>query len=223
MNKLTLKRCFIIVAAIALLAVFAAAPAGAGGLDGKLSGKYSWNSTGTCVSAALGFDSNTIPGPGRKTKPDGTAAIGVSYGYAIRGEVSFDGRGEFKFNGEYLGIMTEPYRSAPDLTSPNFDSPVHAVDEMECTGNYLVKHDGKELVAELTFDSCKFITLGKEAKGAVLRGRLDTATGTTLVFLSATTPTPEDMIGYPLKDMQRICNATGSMVKLSPWKYGFFK
>lgn len=100
---------------------------------------------------------------------------------------------------------------------------MHAVDEMECTGSYLVKHDGKELVAELTFDSCKFITLGKEAKGAVLRGRLDTATGTTLVFLSTTTPTPEDMIGYPFSNMQRICNATGSMVKLSPWKYGFFK
>ena len=83
------------------------------------------------------------------------------YGYAVRGDISFLGHGEFKFNGKYLGIMTEPYGGDP-LTLSNYNSPVHAVDEMKCSGSYLVNHDSKELVAELTFDSCifKFPTLG---------------------------------------------------------------
>jgi hypothetical protein len=211
MNSLSIKKCFFIAAAIALFAVFMAVPAGAGGWERMLSGKYSLNTTGTCVAAVFGFDANTEPGPGRNAGP------GVSYGYAVRGEISFYGHGKFEFIGKYLGTMTEPYGGDP-LTLSNFNSPVHAVDEMKCSGSYLVDHDGKELVAELTFDSCKFIfpTLGvKEAKGGVLRGRLDTATGATLVFLTNTTPTPEDMVGYPSPVMQRICTAYGSMVKLS--------
>ena len=71
MNNLKVKRCFYIVAAIALLTVFVVAPAGAGDLNWKLRGDYAWNSTSTCSSASWGFDTttNTLFPVVRKSSP----------------------------------------------------------------------------------------------------------------------------------------------------------
>ena len=93
--------------------------------------------------------------------------------------------------------------------------------EMECTGTYVVDDEGDELFVGITFASCGD-QVTHEFEGATLQGRLDTVTGTSIVFLSNTSPTIEDVHGFP-SPVQRICNATGSMVKLSPRKNWFSK
>ena len=222
MNNPRITKCCLIAAAIAILAVFTAAPVGARELNWKLRGDYAWNSTSTCASASCGFDTNQIPGPNRNLQSCPgplPVAIGISYNYAIQGKFSFDGHGGFDFSGEVLGIMLEPYPnpaiSPPLPTSSNFRFPVHHY-EMECTGTYVVDDEG---VVGITFASCG---VGTTFEGATLQGRLDTVTGTSIVFLSNTSPTIEDVNGFPTP-VQRICNATGSMVKLSPRKNWFSK
>jgi hypothetical protein len=229
MNNLKLKRCFFITAAIALLAVFLAVPAGAGDLNWKLKGDYAWTSTGTCASASCGFDTNQIPGPNRNLQSCPgplPVAIGVSYNYAIQGKFSFDGHGGFDFNGEVLSIMLEPYpnpATIPPLpTSANFKSPIHHF-EAEAAGTYVVDDEADELFVEIKFDYLKIIGTPYLFKGATFRGRLTSNSVGSVVFLSATSPVPEDVVGYPFPNMQRICNATGSMVKLSPRKNWFSK
>jgi len=213
--------------------VFVAAPAAAGDLNWKLRGDYSYNSTATCASASSGFTDDLFF-PLRKgtdgVLPDAThpPALGISYTYAIQGEFSFNGHGVFDFiKGEVLGIMLEPYRASPVGlevdTYSNFRSPVHHF-YAQGTGVYAVKNEADKLFVEIKFDSFGIIGTPILFKGTTFRGRLDTVTGTSIVFLSTTTPIREEVDAsfYP-PDMQRICNATGSMVKLSPWKNWFSK
>jgi hypothetical protein len=222
MNNLKLNRCFFIAAAIALLAVFMSVPAGAGDLNWKLKGDYAWNSSGTCASASCGFDTNQIPGPNRNLQPCSgplPVAIGISYNYSIQGEFSFDGQGGFDFSGEVLSIMLEPYpnpATIPPLpTSANFKSPIHHFDA-DGAGTYIVEFEANELFVEIKFDYLKIKGTPYEFRGAIFRGRLTSGSVGSVVFLGSTSPTPEDVVGYPFPKMQRICNATGSMVKLSP-------
>ena len=55
MKNSRITKCCFIAAAIAILAVFTAAPVGARELNWKLRGDYAWNSTSTCASASWGF------------------------------------------------------------------------------------------------------------------------------------------------------------------------
>jgi len=229
MNNPKITKCCLIAAAIAILAVFTAAPVGARELNWKLKGDYAWNSTSTCASATCGFDTNQIPGPNRNLQSCPgplPVAIGISYNYAIQGKFSFDGHGGFDFSGEVLSIMLEPYpnpATTPSLpTSANFKSPIHHFDA-EAAGTYVVDHEADELFVEIKFDYLKIKLTPYEFRGATFRGRLTSSSVGSVVFLSTTSPTPEDVVGYPFPKMQRICNATGSMVKLSPWKNWFSK
>jgi hypothetical protein len=231
MNNPRITKCCLIAAAIAILAVFTAAPVGARELNWKLRGDYAWNSTSTCASAPWGFGQTVSPTPPfmpvfRKPSnpPQGQPVLdpapGISYNYSVQGVLSFDGHGVLNFkNGEVLSIILEPYPNPainpPLPTSSNFRFPVHHY-EMECTGTYVVDDEG---VVGITFASCG---VGTTFEGATLQGRLDTVTGTSIVFLSNTSPTIEDVHGFPTP-VQRICNATGSMVKLSPRKNWFSK
>ena len=54
MNNSKITKCCLIAVAIALLAVFVAVPAGAGGLDRRLFGDYTYNVAATCAHAACG-------------------------------------------------------------------------------------------------------------------------------------------------------------------------
>ena len=231
MNNPKITKCCLIAAAIAILAVFTAAPVGARELNWKLKGDYAWNSTSTCASATWGFGQTVSPIPPfmpviRKPsaapgQPVLDPAPGISYNYSVQGVLSFDGHGVLNFKkGEVLSIMLEPFRNSPVgfeiKTSNNFRFPVHQF-EMECTGTYVVDDEG---VVGITFTSCG--DAPQTFEGATLQGRLDTVTGTSIVFLSNTLPTIE-VVGGTGSSVRRICNATGSMVKLSPRKNWFSK
>jgi hypothetical protein len=224
MNNQKITKCYLIATAIAILAVFTAAPVGARELNWKLKGDYAWNSTSTCASATLGFDPTTLgrlPLPIPPENPP-SPVPGISYNYAVQGVLSFDGHGVLNFKkGEVLSIMLEPYpnpaTNPPLPTSSNFRFPVRQFEEMECTGTYVVDDEG---VVGITFTSCGVAP--QTFDGATLQGRLDTVTGTSIVFLSNTLPTIE-VVGGTGSSVQRICNATGSMVKLSPRKNWFSK
>jgi len=234
MNNLKLKRCFFIAAAIALLAVFMTVPAGARDLNWKLKGDYTWNSTSACASATWGFGSTGNPIMPVFRKPSAVPgqpilnpAPGISYNYSVQGVLSFDGHGALDFTGEVLSIILEPYRNNPQggevATFNNFKLPAHHY-EIECTGTYFVEHESNELGVTLT--SCGFVGAKptQEFNGATLRGRLDTVTGSSIVFLSNTIPTIETVVTDGVTTpVQRICNANGSMVKLSPRKNWFSK
>jgi hypothetical protein len=84
-------------------------------------------------------------------------------------------------------------------------------------GIYVVDNDNKakELVIKITFNSMRASVNGttQEFTGVTFRGRLDTVTGTSIVLLGNTLPTIENVTG---SSMARICNASGTMVQLSP-------
>jgi hypothetical protein len=230
MNNLKLKRCFFIATAIAILAVFTTAPVGAGDLNWKLRGDYAWNATSTCASATSGFTAD--PFPLRKaiggSSPDDTHPPdkGISYNYSVQGKFSFDGHGVFDFEGEVLSIMLEPYRATPEEeeknTYKNFKSPVHPL-ALDGNGIYTIANEADGLFVAITFSNIKVPGTGIEFNGAIVRGRLDTVMGTSIVFLSTTSPIPEEVIGLSPTPAERICNGTGSMVKLSPRKNWFSK
>jgi hypothetical protein len=230
MNNSKKTKCCIITAAITLLVVFIAAPAGAWDLNWNLKGDYAWNATSTCASATYGF--TTDPFPLRKPIPGaiGTPpqpAPGISYTYSVQGKFSFDGHGAFHLEGEVLSIILEPYRATPEgdevNTYKNFKSPVHHLLALDGNGIYTITNEADGLFVEITFSSIKIPGTAIEFNGAIVRGRLDTVMGTSIVFLSTTSPIPEDVIGLSLTPAQRICNATGSMVKLLPRKNWFSK
>jgi hypothetical protein len=231
MNTLKLKRCFFIAAAIALLAVFVAAPSGAGDLNWKLRGDYAFNSGGACVFASIGFELNSSTGKwGRK--PLGAPYPGTSYNYAIQGVFSFDGHGGFTFNGEALHLFLDPFLFPPPPSPPappyslwppyeTFKYPVNNVNAVG-TGEYAVINEANGLFVEITFTTLNFTNpdmsppLDLTAKGFTFRGRLDTFAGAGIVFLSSTNETPQDVLGGSYQGAQRICNGSGNMVKLSP-------
>ena len=152
-----------------------------------------------------------------------TPLPGVSYNYAIQGDFSFDGRGGFTFDGEYLGVMAEPYPNPavipPLPTSTSFTAPIHHYSS-EGAGSYRVELEAKGLIIEIKFDHLNIIGTPYVVKGAIFRGRLTSSSVGSVVFLNTTSPIAEDLIGYPSTKMQRICNAYGSMIKLSPGRCG---
>jgi hypothetical protein len=228
MDSLKSRWVFFLAAVTVLLVLFVSAPVGAGDLNWKLKGKYAWTSSATCATASCGFDmSKQVPGPGRILTPcqgplgPANPATGISYNYAIQGDLSFDGHGNFEFlNGEVLSIMLEPYRSTPDLTSSNFTAPIHHFESVG-DGIYTVELKGDELFVEIVFEHFTPPIQANplnpiDFKGATFQGRLTSGSVGSMVFLTSTRPVAEVITGYPFPNMQRICNAYGSMVKLSP-------
>jgi hypothetical protein len=233
MKKVKGMKYYFIAAAIALLAVFVAAPAGAGDQDRRLFGDYTYNIAATCVHAACdnkdcqsastwGFNPVTlalrVPGSQRSTS------------YNIQSVIRFDGLGKFTLNGEGLDIRSS-------LGTPNsIDIPANQFD-LICDGTYTVDSVGNEKFVNITFEGCTatiksglFGILGFTQKltGPItVRGRLDAGTGSSPVTISNTIPYIEEgevtaALG-PLTSLigskeQRICNNMGSMEKLSPLK-----
>jgi hypothetical protein len=229
-----IKYCFI-AAAIALLAVLVAAPAGAENLNWKIHGDYTYNVAATCAHAACGpttppYDCDTSPGFNPVTLALREQGKQKSYSYNVQGVTHFDGHGNFTLKGEVLVIRTS-------LGTSQLDIPANQAD-LECHGTYIVGSKDKELFVDITYTNCtskitsgQFGVMGftQELSGPItVRGRLDTFTGSSIVIISNTLPYIEELevtAPPPLKGMkeQRICNNTGSIVKLSPRKNWFSK
>ena len=101
MNNLKLSKCCFIAVAVALLAVFVAAPAGAGDLDRRLFGDYAYNIAATCAHAACG---ERLPIESTRGFTPDTLALRVpgsqkSNSYNIQSVIRFDGLGKFTLNG----------------------------------------------------------------------------------------------------------------------------
>jgi hypothetical protein len=114
MNKKNGTKICFIAAAIALLVVAVAFPAGAGGLDRRLYGDYTYNISGTCVYAACGSDCQSDPGfqPGTLIR----LHPGNSSSYNGWGVVRFDGPKKFTLiKGEVIGIRISPPTNALDI------------------------------------------------------------------------------------------------------------
>ena len=139
----------------------------------------------------------------------------------------FDGHGKWTLKGEILNIRTSLG------TNPNTDIPVTQMD-LDVAGTYVLDSVGNGLFVDITSPTYT-VTL---KSGVVLkfsgpitaRGRLDTVTGSSTVIISQTIPEIEEqeIIVAPstpplgMKE-QRICNGTGSLVQLSPWRNWFSK
>jgi hypothetical protein len=233
MNTSKISKCCLIAAAIALLAVFVAAPAGAGGLDRRLYGDYAYNVAATCVRAACGqsapntpYDCGSYPG----FDPVSLVLLRSpqkSDGYNIQSVIRFDGLGKFTLNGEGLAIRLSPGTPPLDIPANQFD--------LICDGTYTVDSGGNEKFVNITFEGCTstiksglFRGYKQDYSGPItVRGRLDAGTGSSPVIISNTIPYIEEIevIDAPSflsfligSKEQRICNNTGSMEKLSPLK-----
>jgi hypothetical protein len=238
MNKKNGTKVCFIATAIALLAVFVAAPAGAGDLNWKLRGDYAYNVAATCATAACGPDlEGKYNCQAESTRGFDPATLALrepgkqkSYSYNVQGVADFDGHGNFTFKGEALVIRTS-------LGTSQLDIPANQAD-LECHGTYIVGSKDSELFVDITSTNCTSkITSGQfglmgvtqELSGPVtVRGRLDTFTGSSIVIISNTLPYIEETeltAPLPLKGMneQRICNNMGSIVKLSPRRNWFSK
>ena len=117
MKKIKGMKYYFVAVAIALLAVFMAAPAGAGGLDRRLYGDYTYNVAATCAHAACGINTakeydcespanqnvairKSLKRPCTWGFNPVTLALRVpgsqkSYGYNLQGVINFNGRGKF--------------------------------------------------------------------------------------------------------------------------------
>jgi hypothetical protein len=218
------------VAAIVLLAVFIAAPAGAGEQERRLYGDYTYNVAATCVTAAC--DNQDCQSSSTWGFNPVTLALRVpgsqkSNSYNIQGVIRFDGLGKFTLNGEGLVNRLSP-------GTPPFDIPANQID-LICNGTYKINSVGNEKFVDITFEggtstvkSGLFTGVVHEITGPItIRGRLDAGTGSSPVTLSNTFPYIEEMevsnapsfltflIG---SKEQRICNNTASIEKLSPLK-----
>jgi hypothetical protein len=230
MNNLKITKCCFIVAAIALLAVFVAAPAGAGNLNWKLRGDYTYNVAATCAHAACGinpttvkFDCQTAPGFNPVTLALRVPGSQKSYSYNVQGVMHFDGHGKYTLKGEILVIRTSLGINPPDI-------PVTQLD-LDADGTYVVDSKDNGLFVDITFPT---YTATVKSSGpyqgfvynfsgpVTLRGRLDTVEGGGTVIISQTVPEIEELEimvppGVGMNE-QRICNPTGSLVQLSPRK-----
>ncbi len=228
MNSSKITKCCFIAAAIALLAVFVAVPAGAGGLDRRLYGDYTYNVAATCAYAVCGPDQNgkydcqSTPG----LNPDNLVRLitGRSQSYNVLGVIHFDGHGKSTLKGEVMTVRISPSTDPVDIPATQ--------SALDCVGTYVVDSEGNELFVDITFTNCT----GKIKQPAILgawefnltgsttvRGRLDTVTGSSTVIISNTLPYIEELeyTAGPASGMkeQRICNNMGTIVKLSPWHW----
>jgi len=222
--------------------VFVAAPTGAGDLNWKLRGDYTYNIAGTCARAGCSPDqagkydcqSESTRGFNPATLALRVPASQKSDSYKVQSVVHFDGHEKFTLKGEGLSIRLSPGTAPPDIPANQFD--------LNCDGTYKVNSDGNGLFVDITFTKCTsmiksgfFGQLGftQEISGpTTLRGRLDTSTESSPVTISNTIPYIEEMeVTYVLSPFdfligskeQRICNNMGSIVKLSPRKNWFSK
>ena len=228
MNNLKLSKCCLIAVAVALLAVFVAAPAGAGGLDRRLFGDYTYNVAATCANAACGINQATgkydcQSETTRGFNPDNLAlrvsGSQKSYSYNVQGVINFDGHGKWTLKGDILTLRTSLG------TNPITDIPVTQL-ALDADGTYVVDSVGNGLVVDITFPNYTVTITSGPFQGLIenfsgpitLRGRLDTVTGSSSVIITQTIPGVEELeiIVPPLgMNEQRICNNTGSIVKLS--------
>jgi len=236
MKKVKGMKYYFIAAAIALLAVSVAAPVGAGGLDRRLYGDYTYNVAATCANAPCGPDtsgnyncqSSDAWGFNPVTFALRLPGSQKSYGFNIQGVIHFDGHGRCNVEGG-IGVV----RSS--LGTPPYDIPANQV-ELDCEGTYIVESEHNELFVDITFSECTstiksgfygVLGLTQKVTGPVtVRGRLDTVTGSNSVIIgnSNTFPTIEEIVNiappaFAGMNEQRICSYTGSIVKLSPWHW----
>jgi len=218
MNNLKMKKYYFIAAAIALMAVFVAAPAGATGardLNWKFRGDYTYNAAATCANAVCGQDqagkydcgsaANCCVSSNKPANCDpnvppctwgfnpATLALRVpgsqkSYGFNVQGVINFDGHGNWTLKGEILVIRTTVGINPPDIPANQSD--------LDVAGTYVVDSVGNGLFVDITWPTYT-VTL---KSGVVLkfsgpitsRGRLDTVTGSSTVIISQTIPEIEE-------------------------------
>ena len=129
------KVCFV-AAAIALLVVAVAVPAGAWNLNRNLYGDYAMNGSYACAYSTFGFDPLTLQ---RKDSPDPNGLKqffpSITQVGSGQGVYSFDGHGGLTFKGEVLTVEQDRGGSSAPTPSPVSQWAV------ECTGTYEVDHD----------------------------------------------------------------------------------
>jgi hypothetical protein len=136
--------------------------------------------------------------------------------------------GKFTLNGEGLVIRLSP-------GTPPFDIPANQFD-LICDGTYTVDSVGNEKFVNITFEGCTstiksglFVGYKQDLSGPItVRGRLEAGTGSSPVIISNTILYIEEIVVKEApppfnifigSKEQRICNNTGSIVKLSPWHW----
>ncbi len=223
MNKIKgIKVCFI-TAAIALLAVFIAAPAGAWDLNRLLTGDYASNMSFVCASAYGNFDQDL----NRNPDPPGLTSVMVSG--SSQGVTSYDGHGGYTFRGQVLSLTHDPVGSTAPLKSP-----VSQYD-MECRGTYKVNHDlSTEGEGDCRIDpSAGPFTLPPYPpefymviNGVRSKGQLLGTMGNILALRSDTETNVETVDFYnfpypgigivpgPVKVLERICSSSGTNMKI---------
>ena len=112
--------------------------------------------------------------------------------------IHFDGHGNFTVKGEVLVIRTS-------LGTSQLDIPANQAD-LDCHGTYIVDSKDNELFVDITFPNCtikitsgQFGALGftQELSGPVIvRGRLDTFTGNSIVIIGNMFPYIRRIRGY---------------------------
>jgi hypothetical protein len=212
------------VAAIVLLAVFIAAPAGAGDLNRLLTGDYALNSSYVCAAAYGGFDQDL------NRKPDPPGFISGTMNGSLQGVASYDGKGGFTSRVKVIAVALDPTGSPAPLKSPV------AQYDMECTGTYQVNQD---LSTENKYD-CRLDPLAgpfsmspypsefyMELKGIQAKGQLLGTMGNILTLRADTEPNVETVYFYnfyipgpvfvpgPVKVLERICTSSGTAMKIT--------
>lgn len=233
MDKKKGRKAGYLAAVIALLAVAAAVPVGAGNanvnchkqdLNRLLTGDYWGNSSFVCAGAYGGFDKDL----NRITDPAGL--ISGNYSGSTQGITSYDGHGGFTFRGQVLTVTSDTVGSTAPLKSPISQA------DMECWGTYQVNPD---LSTEGEYE-CKIDpTAGSFTlppfpsdfymviKGLRVKGQLLGTIGNILSLRSDTesnvetvdaynlpTPDPSVILPGPTKIMERICTQSGTAMKI---------
>jgi hypothetical protein len=235
MDKKSGRKACCLAAAIALLVVAAAVPAGAGDsnlncnkqdLNRLLTGDYFQNNSFACAAAYGFFDKDL----NRNTDPPGL--ISGTYSGSTQGVTSYDGHGGFTYRGQVLTIAHDPGGSTAPLKSPISQY------DMECWGTYEVNHD---LSTEAKYD-CRidpsagpftlspyppeFYMVIKDIRATA---QLLGTAGNILALRSDTEPNVETINAYnfylptnagpvlnpgPFKLAERICTSSGTGMKI---------
>ena len=228
MNKKNRTKVGFIAAAIALLLVAMAVPAGAGDLNRLLTGDYAFNSSQVCAHALSGFDAAL------NRKPDPPGSISVTTSGSNQGVTSFDGHGGFTYRGKFLSVDHDPAGSTAPLKSP-----VSQYD-VECSGTAQVN---RNLSIESEYD-CKAYPLADpysnnplyppefylEIKGLRQKGQMLGTMDNILILRTDTDPNVETNYFYnfyvptpggpvlipgPYKVGEQVCTGSGTWMKIT--------
>jgi hypothetical protein len=215
-----------IAAAIALLVVAVAVPAGAGDLYKKhdlnrlLQGDYEANSSFVCAIARSGFNEETL------VRADGQP----TYSGSTQGVFHYDGHGNYSFQGKALTVTHDiGTHDSMGKATPNL-SPVSQLD-MNCSGFYNVNADlSVEGEGECTIVPLKGPYLYSPyppgfysvIKGIQMKGQLLGTIGHILSLRADTEPNVEKGQFYystpsgpaPASTFERICTGSGMGMKL---------